>query len=146
MTKKVFKICLLFSVTTILYGQKSTFHFRVRTITAGVALNSLTDTSTLNGAIEFLTKAKQQFVTEGYEVQTLRISTQNFYDYLNQYSYADALPFLVALDKIAQRNDIILSIGQILPPDKYQEGMGDWADKLIKTTTTISFSLSISSH
>ena len=146
MTKKLFVFSLLLSVTTILYSQKSTRQFRVRTITAGVTLNSLADTSTLNSAIEFLKKAKQQFITEGYEVQTLRISTQNLYNYLNQYSYADALPLLVKFDKIAQRNNIILSIGQILPPDKYQTGIADWAEKLVLTTTTISFSLPISSH
>ncbi len=146
MTKKLFVFSLLLSATTVLYSQKSIHQFRVRTITAGVTLNSLTDTATLNAAIEFLKKAKQQFITEGYEVQTLRISTQNLYNYLNQYSYDDALPLLLRFDKIAQRNNIVLSIGQILPADKYQTGIADWAEKLIQTTTTISFSLPISSH
>jgi len=146
MTKKLFVFSLLLSATTVLYSQKSIHQFRVRTITAGVTLNSLTDTATFNAAIEFLKKAKQQFITEGYEVQTLRISTQNLYNYLNQYSYDDALPLLLRFDKIAQRNNIVLSIGQILPADKYQTGIADWAEKLIQTTTTISFSLPISSH
>src|SRR4029077_8595639 len=35
---------------------------------------------------------------------------------------------------------------QILPPDKYQTGIGDWAEKLVQTTSNISFSLPISSH
>jgi hypothetical protein len=70
--------------------------------------------------LKFLKKAKQEYIIKGYEVQTLRISTQNFYNYLNQYSYNDALPLLGIFDKIAQRNGVILSIGQILPPDKYQ--------------------------
>ncbi len=146
MIRKLFAFYLLLSLTTILYSQKSTHLFRVRTVTAGVTLNSLTDTTTLNTAIEFLKKAKQQYITKGYEVQTLRISTQNFYNYLTQYSYDEALPLLVKFDKIAQRNNIVLSIGQILPPDKYDAGIADWAEKLIQTTTTISFSLPISSH
>ncbi|SRR6266498_4886812 len=146
MTKKLFVFSLLLSATTVLYSQKSIHQFRVRTITAGVTLNSLTDTATFNAAIEFLKKAKQQFITEGYEVQTLRISTQNLYNYLNQYSYDDALPLLLRFDKIAQRNNIVLSIGQILPADKYQTGIANWVEKLIQTTTTISFSLPISSH
>lgn len=146
MTKKLFALSSLLLFTIILYSQEANLLFRVRTVTAGVTLNSLTDTATLNSAIEFLKKAKQEYVTKGYEVQTLRISTQNFYNYLNQYSYDDALPLLVKFDKIAQRNNIILSIGQILPPDKYQTGIADWAEKLMQTTTTISFSLPISSH
>ena len=56
--------------------------FRIRTITAGVTLKSLTDTTTLNTTIDFLHKAKQEYMAKGYEVQTLRISTQNFYNYL----------------------------------------------------------------
>jgi len=146
MTKKLFALSLLLSLTTILSSQEANHLFRVRTVTAGVTLNSLTDTTTLNSAIEFLKKAKQEYITKGYEVQTLRISTQNFHNYLNQYSYEEALPLLVRFDKIAQRNNIILSIGQILPPDKYQGGIAGWAEKLIQTTTTISFSLPISSH
>ena len=146
MTKKLFALCLLFSLTPILYSQETTHQFRVRTVTAGITLNSLADTTTFNAAIEFLKKAKQAYIDKGYEVQTIRISTQNLYKYLNQYSYNDALPFLVKLDRIAQQNNILLSIGQILPPDKYQAGIGDWAEKLVETTSNISFSLPISSH
>jgi uncharacterized protein (UPF0210 family) len=146
MTKKLFALYLLFSLTTVLYSQETTYQFRVRTVTAGITLNSLDDTTTFNAAIEFLKKAKQAYVDKGYEVQTIRISTQNLYKYLNQYSYNDALPFLVKLDKIAQQNKISLSIGQILPPDKFQAGIGDWAEKLVQTTSNIFFSLPISSH
>ena len=120
--------------------------FRIRTIIAGVTLKSLTDTTTLNTTIDFLHKAKQEYMAKGYEVQTLRISTQNFYNYLKQYSHNEALLFLERFDKIATRNNIILSIGQILPPDKYQKDIADWAIKLIRSTSTISFSLLISSH
>jgi uncharacterized protein (UPF0210 family) len=146
MTKKLSALCLLVSLTTVLYSQKTTHQFRVRTVTAGITLNSLADTTTFNAAIDFLKKAKQVYIDNGYEVQTIRISTQNLYKYLNQYSYNDALPYLVRLDKIAQQNNISLSIGQILPPDKYQAGIGDWAEKLVQTTSNISFSLPISSH
>jgi len=146
MTKKLFTLCLLFSITNVLYSQKTTPQFRVRTVTAGITLNSLADTTTFNAAIEFLKKAKQAYIDKGYEVQTVRISTQNLYKYLNQYSYNDALPFLVSLDKIAQKNNISLSIGQILQPDKYKAGIGDWAEKLVQITSNISFSLPISSH
>jgi uncharacterized protein len=79
-------------------------------------------------------------------VQSLRISTQNLYNYLHEYSYVEALPLIAKFDKIAQRNNVIISIGQILPPDQYEKGIGDWAEHLVLTTTTISFSLAISSH
>jgi len=146
MLKKLVALCLLLSMTTVLYSQEAKYEFRVRTVTAGVTLNSLTDTTTLIDAIEFLNKAKQAYIDKGYEVQTVRISTQNLYKYLDKYSHNDALPFLVKFDKIAQRNNISLAIGQILPPEKYQAGIGVWAEKLIQTTSNISFSLPISSQ
>lgn len=146
MIKKIFALGLLFFFTALLYGQKNKYLFRVRTVTAGITLNSLDDTVTFNTAVAFLHKAKQAYIDRGYEVQTIRISTQNFYKYLDQHSYNDALPFLVKLDKIAQRNNISLSIGQILPPDNYQQGIGEWAEKLMHATSNTSLSLSISSH
>ncbi len=146
MYKKLYINTFLLFCTCILYSQETKYLFRIRTITAGVTLKSLADTATLKTTIDFLQKAKQEYIAKGYEVQTLRISTQNLYTYLNQSSYDGALLFLIRFDKIAKRNNIVLSIGQILSPDKYQKDIADWAVKLVRSTTTISFSLPISSH
>ncbi len=128
------------------YSQESKFPFRIRTITAGVTLKSLSDTTTLIEAIDLLRIAKKVFTNEGYEVQTLRIATSNLYNYLNGTSLKDALPFLKTFDKIAISNDVILSIGQVLAPDKYETNIAAWATDLVRTTNSISFSLPISSH
>lgn len=146
MFKKLFTSCFFFAFTIVAYCQQTTHSFRVRAITAGITLQSLDDTATFNAAIEFVKKARQAYIDKGYEVQTIRISTQNLYKYLGGHSYNDALPLLVKLDKIAQLNNISLSIGQVLPPDKYQDGIADWAEKLVQSTSSIFFSLPISSH
>jgi len=143
MNKKLLILFLWFLVAHALYAQHS---FRIRAITAGVNLNSLNDTATFNNAIKFLEKARQIYIDNGYEIQTIRISTQNLYKYLNQHTYDEALPYLVQLDKIAQKNNVSLSIGQILPPNEYKEGIADWAVKLVKITSNTNFSLGISSH
>ncbi len=113
MNRKLIIITFLLFNTCISYSQNAKYLFRIRTITAGVNLKSLTDTTTLNTTIDFLQKAKQEYIAKGYEVQTLRISTQNLYYYLKQYSYNEALLFLENFDKIAKRNNIVLSIGQL---------------------------------
>jgi uncharacterized protein (UPF0210 family) len=145
MNRTLYILTLLLFYSGILYSQNTKYLFRIRTITAGVTLKSLEDTTTLNTASGFLQKAKQEYISKGYEVQTLRISTQNLYYYLKQYSYNEALLFLARFDEIAKRNNIVLSVGQILSPNKYQKDIADWAVKLIRSTTTISFSLPISS-
>lgn len=128
------------------FTQQQAFHFRIRTITAGVTLKNLSDTASLKEAIIFLKQAEKEFTNQGYEVQTLRIATSNLYTYLGNRSLTDALPFLKAFDEIAVRNRINLSIGQILAPDNYQGDIGAWATNLVKNTTSINFSIAISSH
>src|SRR5687768_16257142 len=117
MTRKFMGLCFLLSCAMNSFTQAPAHHFRVRTITAGITMNSLSDTTTFNYAVKFLLKARQAYVDEGYEVQTIRISTQNVYQYLGQHSYKSAVLFLVALDRIAQKHNISISIGQVLPPD-----------------------------
>ncbi len=146
MVRKLLRLCFLLSVAATSFGQGMKARIPVRTITAGISLKSLSDTVTLNAAIQFLNKARQVYVDKGYNVQTVRISTQNFYQYLNKSSYNEALPFLIRLDKIAQRNGIQLSIGQILPPNVYDQGIAVWAEKLVNATLNTNFSLAISSH
>ncbi|HEY0680002.1 MAG TPA: DUF711 family protein [Chitinophagaceae bacterium] len=145
MNKYLLLLSLSFSLTTSLQSQQPGRLFRIRTITAGVTLKNLNDTNTLNTAVQFLNNAKQVFIAKGYEVQTLRISTQHFYKMADKQSYDRALTALSAFDRIAQRNNIVLSIGQILPPDEYQQEISGWVEKLAQTTSTISFNLSVSS-
>ena len=141
---RILLFCLL--ITPFLYSQQKTFNFRIRTITAGVTMKNLSDTSTIIQAVLFLKQAKIEFTKAGYEVQTLRIATSNLYTYLNNHSLTTALPFLKTLDDIALRNGIgSFSIGQVLPAGKYQDQIGDWATTLVKNTETINFNLSVSS-
>src|SRR4051794_24983002 len=58
-----------------------THKFRIRTITAGVNLDSTSDLKTIESAIEFLQHARKKFEDEGYEIQTVRIATQPFSQY-----------------------------------------------------------------
>ena len=140
-------LLLLFFLTCQARAQKAPFNFRIRTITAGVALKDLSDTLTIIRAVNFLKQAQKEFTNAGYEVQTIRIATSNLYTLTNNSSLNDALPFLKAIDNIAARQGItFISVGQILAPERYQVGIGDWATQLCQNTNTIIFNISISSH
>jgi hypothetical protein len=56
--------------------------FRVRAVTAGIAMASVDDSAKMKSALEFLGRARQAFVREGFEVQTVRIATQPLAEYL----------------------------------------------------------------
>ncbi|HEX9827723.1 MAG TPA: DUF711 family protein [Flavobacteriaceae bacterium] len=127
------------------YGQNGKHNFRIRTITAGVTISGLSDTTSIIKAVALLKEAKSRFTEVGYDVQTIRISTQNFHDYLGTVTYAESIDFLKKFDRIAQKENIAFSIGQVLPPDMYRNDISKWAVNLIHQTETISFSLPISS-
>lgn len=146
MTKKyLFLLCLLCWISYS-YAQEKRFNFRIRTITAGVTLKSLSYTGTLKKAISFLLAARKTFTDAGYEVQTLRIATSNLYSYTGSQGLEQSIPALQRIDRIMGEDNIALSVGQILPPGIYQPGIGEWATRLVTQTKSISFNLSISSH
>ena len=122
------------------------FDFKIRTITAGITLKTLDDTTALKSAIVFLKSVEKAFTQKGYEVQTLRIATNNLYSYLHSSSLEESIPFLQRFDEIVQRNGVILSIGQVLAENKYYDGIAGWASELVKRTNAINFSLPISSE
>ncbi|HET9430399.1 MAG TPA: DUF711 family protein, partial [Chitinophagaceae bacterium] len=105
---------LILSTSLFSIGQSITPVIRIRTITAGITLDNLSDTAEFLNAVYFLKKAKSVFVSKKYEVQTLRIATQNFYKYAGSPPYDKTIPQLVALDRIAERNGVIFSIGQVI--------------------------------
>jgi uncharacterized protein len=142
--KKIIVISVVFILHAVI-AESQPHNFRIRTITAGISINDLADTASMMEAITFLKAAKEKFTTRGYEVQTLRIATQNFYKYGGTIPLSETIAHLKKLDRIARREMIMLSIGQILPPDAATNGIAEWATALIGETSNISFSVAISS-
>jgi uncharacterized protein len=136
-------LVLALVISFLANGQK--YNFRIRTITAGITVTNLSDTLTIHETIVFLKKSRAVYVKAGYEVQTLRIVTQNIYEFLGNKSYNEAIPFLKVMDQIASREHIQISIGELLPHGQYRKDIAEWAVELCKETSNISFSIPISS-
>lgn len=137
---------IAFILLTTLGAQAQTPNFAIRTITAGVTMKNLSDTTSIRNAITFLRQAQKTFADKGYVVQTLRISTQPFYQYLNGTSYDNALPHLATIDWMLEDNGVILAIGPVIPENYKGYNISDWAVKLVNETKNISFSISIASQ
>jgi uncharacterized protein (UPF0210 family) len=123
-----------------------THRFRIRTITAGVNLDSPGDLKTIESAIEFLQHASKRFTDEGYEIQTVRIATQPFSQYLNGKSRAEALEGLKRIDEVLSARNVILSIGPVITADRHDPELAAWAAQLIQQTKNISFSVTVASE
>ena len=84
---------------------------KVRTITAFVNVDRTRYQIDFSEAVAFLRKAQITFEQAGYTVQTLRIATQPFNEYVEGMPREDALRFFKNLDGIAQQEKIVISIG-----------------------------------
>ena len=126
--------------------QESKFDFRIRTITAGITLRDISDTESVTKAIQFLNKSKQAFIDKGYEVQTVRIATQNLHELIKGKPTRQTIDGLKKLDEIAIKNNVLISIGELLAGDQYDPELADWTIQLTKEASSISFSIPISSE
>jgi uncharacterized protein len=146
---KVTKLLFLLIISLLLISAdkpNQIFDFRIRTITAGVTLESLDDIATINDAITFLEKSKKVFTDNGYEVQSVRISTQNLHELISGSPTKQTLQKLKKIDKILIENSINLAIGELIPGNQYDEKLANWTVELIKETSNINFSVPISSE
>jgi uncharacterized protein len=123
-----------------------THRFRIRTITAGVNLSSTYDLKTIESATEFLQQARKKFEDAGYEIQTVRIATQPFSQYLNGKSRLDAIADLKRIDDVLSAKNVILSIGPVINSDRYDPEFAPWAAQLVQQTKNISFSVTVASE
>ena len=122
-----------------------THKFRIRTITAGVNLNSTSDLKTIESAIAFLERARKKYEDAGYEIQTVRIATQPFSQYLNG-KRSDAIADLKRIDDLLSAKNVILSIGPVITADRHDTEFPAWATQLVQQTKNISFSVTVASE
>ncbi len=118
---------------------------RIRTITAGINLSDLSNLESVDSAVTFLKEAEGTYAKRGYEVQTLRIATQNLHeltvDPFNEYTITQ----LKAIDTLITNANVMLSIGELIEGNQGSTELTAWAVRLIKETSNISFSIPISS-
>jgi uncharacterized protein len=120
-------------------------NFRIRTLTAGTPVTSFGDIHAVEAALEFLAGAKRQFEQAGYLVQTIRVALNPLLVGATSAARADALPNLVALDKLAAAHGAVISIGPVFSAGDVDESIGAWARQLAQATKAMSFSGSVAS-
>lgn len=83
----------------------------VRALTAFLRLERAHYREQIGETLKFLRRAKAAFEEEGYEVQTLRITTQPFPEYVRGLSDMEALAFLHEYAKLATDEGFLAAIG-----------------------------------
>jgi uncharacterized protein (UPF0210 family) len=120
--------------------------FPVRTITAFVALDRLSDRAPLERAVARLDRAKRRFEAEGYEVQTTRIVLPPLVAAMDARRRRDALAEIRGIDALCVEAKAICALGPVLMANRQDKELAPWSADLVRSTKTISFSAVIASQ
>ena len=88
--------------------------FRIRTVTAGIPVKLESWQQQFQEAADFLKSARSEYQDLGYEVQTLRISTQALPDYLPNWTGAEGWRVLAEIDECCEQLGGVLRVVQLI--------------------------------
>lgn len=90
---------------------------KIRTITTGISLSSLKQIEKIKQASEFNQQAKLIIEEQGYEVQTTRIATNSWEEYLHGLSKSEIINEIQLLQEVCQKLNInFFSLGYASQP------------------------------
>jgi uncharacterized protein (UPF0210 family) len=118
---------------------------RVRTITAGVAIKRITDRGAVERALDVLARARARFQSEGYEVQTTRVTMPPVIAALDARARSAALTAISDIDALVASKGAVCSLGPVWTADRPDPDLADWSAEMVKTTKATSFSVVIAS-
>ena len=91
---------------------------KVRSITAFIRLDPKQYKQQIAESLTMLRNAKARIGLAGYEVQTVRITTQPFPEYTKGMAKPDILAFFSDFNALAKKEDILVGIGPAMMSDK----------------------------
>lgn len=140
MLRRLFILLLILSVSSFAAAQAKP---RVRAITAFVHIDHEHYQAQLQDAVAFLGRARAAYQGAGYEVQTLRITTQPFPEYSHALSHDQALAFFRSLDELAQKQEFIASIGPAMLSDSDDTALAGLLAEVLANSKNLSGSIVI---
>jgi uncharacterized protein len=111
---------------------------KIRTVTAFVRLDRGAYTAQVADALKLLRAAKDALTEAGYEVETIRITTQPFPEYTRGLSAEQALQFFRDYDKLAQQQGFSPDIGAAMSGDADDPKQAELLARIIGETQDIS--------
>lgn len=142
---RLLQLGLLLPLAQPIVASAPGYNFRIRTITAGLNMNSSADLGEAAEAVGFLRSARSAYEKQGYEVQTLRLATQPMWQYLPDWTNSKSLSTIKELDRFAVDNNVSISIGPVNSDNSYHPEFADWATELIRQTNNLSFTVNMAS-
>ena len=116
---------------------------KIRAVTAFVRLDRAQYKTQIAEALVFLRKAKAAYEKSGYEVQTIRITTQPFSEYTKGLSPEQVLEFFRDYDALAVKEGFDASIGPAMLKDSDDAGEAELLGIILSRAKTLEGSISI---
>src|ERR1700730_6593179 len=114
---------------------------KIRAITAFLTLDRTQYQPQIADAVKMLKYARTVFESRGFEVQTIRISTQPFPEYTKGLTTEQALAFFKNYDAVAAQEQFDASIGPAMLNVTHSANQTHLAAALVKNTRVLSASL-----
>jgi uncharacterized protein (UPF0210 family) len=110
---------------------------KVRAVTAFVRLDQGSWEKQVGEALALLRKAKSTFETEGYQVESLRVTTQPLIELIAGMPEDQALAFLGKLDQLAGKESFDLNVGPALMHDGDDEAAVRVLERALSTLPNV---------
>jgi len=118
-------------------AQQAASRPKVRTVTAFVRIDRATYKDQVSKALTMLRAAKAEFTKAGYEVETIRITSQPFPEIIKGLPEEQALAFFREYDQLAQKEGFTPDIGAAMMRDSDDPAQAALLAKIIAGTETI---------
>jgi uncharacterized protein len=116
---------------------------KIRAVTAFIRLDRVQYKSQIAETLVFLRKAKAAFEKSGYEVQSIRITTQPFPEYTKGLSTDQALAFFADYDALTAKEEFAAAIGPAMVKDSDDPAAVELLAKILTQTKNLEASVSI---
>ncbi len=110
---------------------------KIRAITAFIRLDPIQYKEQITDTLAMLRKSKARFELAGYEVQTIRITTQPFTEYTQGKSRKEVLAFFQQFDEIAKREKILIGIGPAMMTENDDPAQAQLLAEILSETTSM---------
>jgi uncharacterized protein (UPF0210 family) len=143
---RVIACALVFSVAPGVMGQAQKkpagqSPIKIRAITAFVNLDRTQYQIQITDAVKMLKRARTILESRGFPVETIRIATQPFPEYIQGLSTEQALAFFRNYDALAIQEGFAASIGPAMPNATDSPAQGDLLAEILKNTKQLNGSL-----
>lgn len=139
-TKSLTRIAILLAFVSGLANAQQTETSekpKIRAITAFIRMDRQNYAAQVAEAVAMLKRAKAEFTAAGYEVETVRITTQPFPQIIKDLNPQQALDFFHEYDRLAQQEGFTPDIGPAMVADTDDPGRADLLAQIIATTQSI---------